>query len=318
MADKRTGRTQPIRLATGFIPVSIQKSMFLDDLMISLPAYYVQQWMGELKYKKYSGESLVFKYKPPRNLREERSQHRGDDFGVSLSFFEAKGRTKASSCRLSWGVDLAKTLAADYPASFAAALEYKFGQRYYNELGFSWADVGFNEQLQLKVEVLDGGERIQIEIRELYREKEEKQQFPYLAQRLGRYAIAEYLLRESEGKVSRVSAQGWKERFQLDGEVVQNVVYLLANPKTGQAYVGETAKSLGGRYSLTEANHALSDWSHFNVIPLPSGTGSDERKLIQNCVIQMMAGILEAPSRLNVQRLDSSQDKWTLVNRSVV
>ena len=162
------------------------------------------------------------------------------------------------------------------------------------------------------------GREIQIEIRELYREKEEKQQFPYLAQRLGRYAIAEYLLRESEGKVSRVSAQGWKERFQLDGEVVQNVVYLLANPKTGQAYVGETAKSLGGRYSLTEANHALSDWSHFNVIPLPSGTGSDERKLIQNCVIQMMAGILEAPSRLNVQRLDSSQDKWTLVNRSVV
>ena len=37
-------------------------------------------------------------------------------------------------------------------------MEYKFGQRYYNELGFSWADVGFNEQLQLKVEVLDGGE----------------------------------------------------------------------------------------------------------------------------------------------------------------
>ena len=83
--------------------------------------------------------------------------------------------------------------------------------------------------------------------------------------------------------------------------------------------MGETAKIVGcGRYSLTEANHALSDWSHFNVIPLPSGTGSDERKLIQNCVIQMMAGILEAPSRLNVERLDSSQDKWTLVNRSVV
>ena len=167
MADKRTGRTQPIRLASGFIPVSIQKSMFLDDLMFSLPAYYVQQWMGDLNHKKYSGQSLVFKYKPPRNLREERSPHRGVDYGVALSFFEAKGRNKASSCRLSWGVDLAKRLAADYPASFAAALEYKFGQRYYNELGFSWADVGFNEQLQLKVEVLDGGERIQIEIREL-------------------------------------------------------------------------------------------------------------------------------------------------------
>ena len=165
---------------------------------------------------------------------------------------------------------------------------------------------------------MDGGEKIQVEIRELYREKEEKQQFPYLAQRLGRYAIAEYLLRESEGKVSRVSAQGWKERGQLDGEVVQNVVYLLANPKTGQVYVGETAKSLGGRYSLTEASHALSDWSHFNVIPLPSGTDSDERKLVQNCVIQMMASILKAPSRLSVERLDSNQDTWTLVNRSVV
>ena len=55
MADKRTGRTQPIRLASGFIPVSIQKSMFLDDLMFSLPAYYVQQWMGELKSQEILG-----------------------------------------------------------------------------------------------------------------------------------------------------------------------------------------------------------------------------------------------------------------------
>ena len=42
--DKRTDRVQPIRLSPNFFPLDIHKSMFINDLTITIPSYYVKNW----------------------------------------------------------------------------------------------------------------------------------------------------------------------------------------------------------------------------------------------------------------------------------
>jgi hypothetical protein len=42
--DKRANRAQSIRLSSNFFPLDIHKSMFINDLMITLPKYYVESW----------------------------------------------------------------------------------------------------------------------------------------------------------------------------------------------------------------------------------------------------------------------------------
>jgi hypothetical protein len=42
--DKRSKRVQSIKLNPNFCPIDIHKSMFINDLMITLPKYYVESW----------------------------------------------------------------------------------------------------------------------------------------------------------------------------------------------------------------------------------------------------------------------------------
>ena len=42
--DKRNDRVQPIRLSPDFFPLDIHKSMFINDLTITIPSYYVKNW----------------------------------------------------------------------------------------------------------------------------------------------------------------------------------------------------------------------------------------------------------------------------------
>jgi len=42
--DKRNNRVQPIRLSPDFFPLDIHKSMFINDLTVTLPSYYVKIW----------------------------------------------------------------------------------------------------------------------------------------------------------------------------------------------------------------------------------------------------------------------------------
>jgi hypothetical protein len=46
--DRRTDRVQSIKLSPDFFPLDIHKSMFINDLMISLPSYYVKSWGNEI------------------------------------------------------------------------------------------------------------------------------------------------------------------------------------------------------------------------------------------------------------------------------
>ena len=42
--DKRTDRVQPVRLSSDFFPLDIHKSMFINDLTVTIPSYYVKTW----------------------------------------------------------------------------------------------------------------------------------------------------------------------------------------------------------------------------------------------------------------------------------
>ena len=46
--DKRKNRVQPIRLSPGFFPLDIHKSMFINDLTITIPSYYTLGWGSDV------------------------------------------------------------------------------------------------------------------------------------------------------------------------------------------------------------------------------------------------------------------------------
>lgn len=70
MTDKRKGRKQPIRLTSEFFPLDIHQSMFIKDMMISLPKYYVESWGPKTlsTHKANDSWEVDFTYIPPKQL----------------------------------------------------------------------------------------------------------------------------------------------------------------------------------------------------------------------------------------------------------
>ena len=58
--DKRKNRVQPIRLTTKFFPLDIHKSLFINDLMMTIPQYYAETW----------GDSILSKHNTNINLAQ--------------------------------------------------------------------------------------------------------------------------------------------------------------------------------------------------------------------------------------------------------
>ena len=170
MSDKRSDRVQPVRLSPKFFPLDIHKSMFINDMMISLPKYYVESW-GEgvlsLHDKNNRMWEVEVNYESPRELGKVKKKCAATLF---LSF--SKGRSKTSSYRLKWKNDFAIILAKDYPKSFVRALEFHIGDDYYKKAKFTEFDIGgFKEQLQVKVEWKNGNPKITI--KEYFRVRDE-------------------------------------------------------------------------------------------------------------------------------------------------
>lgn len=69
--DKRSKRVQPIRLSPKFFPLDIHKSMFINDLMITIPQYYAESW-GESIWSKHNNKNckwnIEIEYESPKEL----------------------------------------------------------------------------------------------------------------------------------------------------------------------------------------------------------------------------------------------------------
>ena len=84
--DKRSGRIQPIRLGAKFFPLDIHKSMFINDLTITIPAYYVKSWGKEIidnHNKNNFRWEVVINYDSPKDLDRVKHKHKAV---LSLSF----------------------------------------------------------------------------------------------------------------------------------------------------------------------------------------------------------------------------------------
>ena len=176
MADKRTGRVQPIKLDQGFFPLDIRKSIFINDMMITIPQYYAETWGADIIDSHGNKETweVKCKYVSPKELKRKK-----DTFLVKLSLSDIKDRNKTSSYRLKWKQDFAAKLAEDYPKSFVRALEFHIGDEYYKERKFTEFDIGgFKEQLQVKVDWGKGNP--EVTIKELFRVRDEPVSYTHL------------------------------------------------------------------------------------------------------------------------------------------
>lgn len=148
--DKRKNRVQPIRLTTKFFPLDIHKSLFINDLMMTIPQYYAETW-GDSILSKHNTNNKQWKidvnYESPKEIGKVKYKHK-----AVLSLFFAKKRSQTSSYRLKWDNAFAIQLAQDYPKSFVRSLEFHIGDEYYKEQRFTEFDIGgFKEQLQVKI-----------------------------------------------------------------------------------------------------------------------------------------------------------------------
>ena len=148
--DKRNDRAQPIRLSPEFFPLDIHKSMFINDLTITLPSYYVKSWGSEIidchdiNNRKWE---ININYISPKELG--RTTH---SFKANLTLSFSAKRSKESNYRLKWSNDFAIQLAKDFPKSFVRALEFHIGDEHYKKLKYTEFDIGgFKEQLQVKI-----------------------------------------------------------------------------------------------------------------------------------------------------------------------
>lgn len=290
--DKRSKRIQPIRLMSKFFPIDIHKSMFINDLMITIPKYYAESW-GKKILDTHNRENYKWKveieYQTPKLLGRKKLKYEST---LSLSFI--KDRTQTSCYRLKWSKDFAVQLAKDYPKSFVRSLEYHIGDEYYKEKGFTEFDVGgFKEQLQIKI----GWENDcpKIEIKEYFRVREESQDFPNIYKELSSYLIADYLLSDEKEILRRVQVSNWKPRSSMENELNENNIYILLNREKNQKeiYFGETKKSLSKRYPINQKHHSFDDWKEYSVIQLPPETSNHTRLLIERVLIVMGTKIFE-------------------------
>lgn len=309
--DKRTDRVQPVRLQSGFFPCDISKSMFINDLMITIPKYYAESW-GKDILDKHSESNFSWEveldYETPKEAGREKRKIKAHLF---LSFI--KNRSKESSYRLKWNTDFAVQLAKDYPKSFVRSLEFHIGDDYYKDLRYTEFDIGgFKEQLQIQIKWEE--EKPIVRVKELFRVRKESQLFPNIFNQLSTYLIADYLLGDEEETLRRVQTTGWQNRMDIAKEINENNIYLLANRESKEVYIGETKKSLSTRYPVSQPHHTFDEWNEFCVIQLPPETNNRTRLLIERVLIAAGARIF--PNSLNEKNpLMQGDNSWSLRNK---
>jgi hypothetical protein len=280
--DKRKGRVQPVRLSPNFFPLDIHKSMFINDLTITIPSYYVKTWGSEILDKhdeKNRKWELNIYYESPKEMGK--SSYSFTSY-LSLSFI--KNRNKESSYRLKWDNEFAMQLAKDYPKSFVRALEFHIGDEHYKELQYTEFDIGgFKEQLQVKIEWKNN--RPIVAIKEFFRVRGEEQGFPYVFKELSSYLIADYLLSSDDELLRRIQVTEWKKREEISKELNENNIYILLNREKKEVYFGETKQSLSQRYPISQKHHSFDSWDEYSIIQLPPETSDHTRLLIERVLI---------------------------------
>lgn len=280
--DKRKGRVQAIKLTPKFFPLDIHKSMFINDLLISIPSYYVESWGSEildLHDKDNFKWKINIEYESPKELGKKTYRFKSK---LTLSF--AKKRNKESSYRLKWDNEFAIQLAKDYPKSFVRALEFHIGDEYYKDLKYTEFDIGgFKEQLQVKIKWVDN--KPTIIIKEFFRVRDEAQGFPKVFKELSSYLIADYLLSSEDELLRRIQVSEWKKKSEIIKELNENNIYILLNREKREVYFGETRQSLSKRYPITQRHHSFNNWDEYSVIQLPPETSNHTRLLIERVLI---------------------------------
>lgn len=309
--DKRSNRVQPIRLAPEFFPIDIHKSMFINDLTITIPSYYVKSWgkdIIDLHNKANFKWEVDIDYESPKDLGRQKQLFKAN---LWLSFI--KNRNKESSYRIKWDKDFAVQLAKDYPKSFVRSLEFHIGDEYYKEQKFTEYDIGgFKEQVQVKIDWKDG--KPLVRIKEYFKVREESQGFPNVFKELSSYLIADYLLSSEDEILRRIQVSDWKPRIKLKKELNENNIYLLLNREKQEFYIGETKKSLSQRYPDGQKHHSFDDWTEYSIIQLPPETSDHTRLLIERILIA--TGTKLFPNSLNTETpVLNEKDGLTLKNK---
>jgi len=298
--DKRSNRVQPIRLSPEFFPLDIHKSMFINDLTITIPSYYVKSWekgIIDLHNEQNFKWEVDIEYESPKDLG--RVTH---NFKASLWLSFIKKRNKESSYRIKWDKDFAVQLAKDYPKSFVRSLEFHIGDEYYKEQKFTEYDIGgFKEQLQVKIDWKDN--KPIVKIKEYFKVREESQGFPNVFKELSSYLIADYLLSSEDQLLRRIQVTEWKPRNEIKNELNENNIYLLLNREKQEIYIGETKKSLSQRYPEAQKHHSFDDWSEYIIIQLPPETQDHTRLLIERILIAI--GSLLFDNKLGIKNIVS-------------
>jgi hypothetical protein len=280
--DKRNDRVQPIRLSPEFFPLDIHKSMFINDLTITVPSYYVKNW-GQDTIAKHNRENFKWdvdiEYESPKDKGRIRFKFKAV---LWLSFIQK--RNKESSYRIKWDKDFAAQLAKDFPKSFVRSLEFHIGDEFYKKQKFTEYDIGgFKEQVQVKIDWYK--EKPQVRIKEFFKVREESQGFPNVFRELSSYLIADYLLSDESEILRRIQVGDWKPRQEMKKEINENNIYLLLNRENQELYIGETRKTLSQRYPEGQKHHSFDDWSEYMVIQLPPETSDHTRLLIERVLI---------------------------------
>jgi hypothetical protein len=308
--DKRTNRVQPIKLSPGFFPLDIHKSMFINELKISLPKYYVESWGEEIiqnHNKRNYKWDVNIDYTTPKIAKRKKFK-----FNAILFLSFPKDRSKESSYRLSWNNHFAIQLAKDYPKSFVRSLEFHIGDEYYKKKKYHEFDIGgFKEQLQVKIDWDNNLPRVKI--KEFFRVNENAQEFPKIYEELSSYLIADYLTSNEDELLRRVRVSNWKKREELLREMHENNIYILLNRDKKEIYFGETKKSLSSRYPDAESHHSFPDWEEYSIIELPPETSNHTRQLIERVLIEAGAKIFK--NNFNLQSIEDKEDSIKLVNK---
>jgi len=280
--DKRSNRVQPIRLTADFFPLDIHKSMFINDLTITIPSSYVKSW-GDGVLKNHSKNNfkwdLEINYEGPKELGKQKKK-----FNAVLWLSFALKRTKESSYRIKWDNEFAVQLAKDYPKSFVRALEFHIGDEYYKDLKYTEFDIGgFKEQLQVKIKWKD--DKPILTVKEFFRVRDESQGFPKVFKELSSYLIADYLLSSDDELLRRIQITDWQPRANIAKELNENNIYILLNRQKKEIYFGETKQSLSKRYPVNQEHHSFIDWDEYSIIQLPPETSNHSRLLIERVLI---------------------------------
>lgn len=280
-SDKRLGRKQAIKLSSDFFPLDIHKSLLINDKTFMIPKYYVESWNNEVRknHKKTDNWNLTIKYTTPKPNNNKKT------FKGKLRIINAVDRANIETCyRIKWGTDFGKELARDYPKSFVRSLEFQIGDEYYKNKEFTEYDIGgFKEQLQVKITWKNNCPTVYI--KELFKVRQESQDFPNIYKKLSDYLINDYLLSSKEELQRRTPISKWKPREKITEELNENNIYILLNRDKKEVYFGETKKSLSVRYPKNQKHHSFDDWTEYAIVQLPPETSEHTRLLIERVLI---------------------------------